>query len=522
MRNILLLVISLTILGTFDLQADINYSEHIAPIIYKNCTSCHRSNEIGPMPFTSYSEVRKYGQMIKSVTSNKSIPPWQPTKSFSTFINERGLTDIEIKMIADWTDADMPQGDPSKEPALPQYSDGSQLGTPDLVLKMSEAFTQKGDGKDIYWFFVLPSGLTEDKEIAAIEFRPGNKKIVHHVLMAIDTSGKARAKDKDTPGYGYIGFGGFGDEGLKPIVGYVPGASPTVFPDGIGLPIQKNSDLVIQVHYAPSPIDQTDQSTVNIFFRKDKVERHIQNFVMLPIHLKNGPFIMKADSITSFRGEYKLPIDVTLFAVGPHSHLLNKYWRVVAVNEKGDSIPLIEIKDWKFNWQSSYFFKKPVVLKKGSKLIGWATYDNTVNNYLNPNNPPKLVTWGENTSDEMYYLPFFFTTYKAGDENIVLSVEEGNDRLILKQNLILNLSPNPVSNDYVTLSFEPNVEENAEIEVFDISGRNIKELNQSYNLRNGEDKLNLQVEKLQIGTYVIKLKSKNYESTVNFVKSSKD
>ncbi len=513
----LLLVFLLATFCTYNSNSQVNYSEHIAPIIYKNCTSCHRPNEIGPMPLTSYSEVRKYGEMIKFVTDNKSMPPWQPTKSFSTFIAERGLTSVEIKNISDWVELGMPQGDPNKEPALPKYSDGSQLGTPDLVLKLSKAFVHKGDNKDMYWIFVLPTGLTEYKEIGAIEVRPDNKKIVHHVLLAIDSLGEAKKLDDATSEYGYVGFGGFGSSNLRPMVGYVPGATPTIFPDGIGLPLPKKSDIVIQIHYAPSAIEQLDQTSVNIFFRKEKVERYMQNFVMLPFFLKNGPFIINADSVKSFRGEYKLPVDVTIFAIGPHAHLLGKYWRVMAVNEKGDSIPLIEIKDWKFNWQNSYFLRKPVVLKKGSKLVGWATYDNTVNNPLNPNNPPKEISWGENTSDEMFYLPFFYTSYKSGDENMILSVEDGSDIMLTKQNLELNLSPNPVSERNITLSFNSKFEENAEIIIYDISGRIVTNIKSNY-LNIGENKIEIPIDKYISGTYILQLKSRNYESNISFIR----
>jgi len=159
-------------------KAQVTYSKDIAPIIYNNCTSCHRPGEIGPMPLTNFEEVSSWSGMIEYVTAIKYMPPWKPNKEYSNFVGERGLTDSEIELIADWVAAGSPQGDPALEPPLPDFPDGSQLGTPDLILEMEEEYFIEGNNQDDYRVFVIPTGLTEDKEIAAVEFRPGNTNIL--------------------------------------------------------------------------------------------------------------------------------------------------------------------------------------------------------------------------------------------------------------------------------------------------------------------------------------------------------
>ncbi|MEM1124480.1 MAG: cytochrome c, partial [Bacteroidota bacterium] len=153
------------------LNAQVTFSEHIAPIIYENCTSCHRPGEIAPFSLTNYEEVANWSNMIRYVTEIKYMPPWKPDRSYSRFVGESGLTDEEIELIAEWVESGSPQGNPSLEPPIPSFPSGSQLGTPDLVLKMDEVYFIEGNNTDDYRVFVLPTGLTEDKEIAAIEFR---------------------------------------------------------------------------------------------------------------------------------------------------------------------------------------------------------------------------------------------------------------------------------------------------------------------------------------------------------------
>ncbi|MEO1627093.1 MAG: cytochrome c, partial [Bacteroidota bacterium] len=308
-------------------QDEITYSEHIAPIIYSKCTNCHRGGEIGPISFTSYEEVSEWAGMIKYVTQIKYMPPWPPNPEYNHFVGERVLDEEEIQMISDWVDAGTPRGDPAKEPPLPQFTSGSQVGTPDLVLSMSEQYSIEGNNRDDYRVFVLPTGFTEDTEIASIEFRPDNKRAVHHVLIAYDVSGRAAARDAQSPDvYGYPSFGDFGiSEAVQLSWVYVPGISPVVYPEGIGHTIPAGADLLIQVHYAPLPTDEVDKSSVNIFFKdaSDPIEREVNQGLVFPELLPNGffDFVIRPNTKPTFTARgivvgnqeiQNIPFDISL------------------------------------------------------------------------------------------------------------------------------------------------------------------------------------------------------------------
>ena len=237
------------------------------------------------MPFTSYEEVSAWGGMVEYVTGIEYMPPWPPEKDFSHLLNERTLTDDEIQLISDWAADGFPQGDPALEPDLPVFSSGSQVGTPDLVLEMAQSHTIEGNNQDDYQVFVIPTDFDVDKEIASIEFRPGNSRAVHHVLMAYDVTGMVRSLDAQTSEYGYYSFGDFGfDEAIWYSFVYVPGTQPLVLPEGIGESLPAGADLLIQVHYAPLSAEETDLSKVNVFFKDDSdpIERNVRTGIVLP------------------------------------------------------------------------------------------------------------------------------------------------------------------------------------------------------------------------------------------------
>lgn len=190
------------------------YSEHVAPIIFSHCVSCHRPGEVGPFSLTNYEETKAKLQTVRYAVDNDIMPPWKPASGYGNFVGERRLTPIEKQTILNWIDAGAPEGDKSKMPNLPKFPTGSQLGTPDLVLQVPVKWQVKGDLQDVYRNFVIPTGLLEDKNIAAIEVRPGNKKVVHHVLLWNDISGKGRTLDAKDVTPGYEDFGGVGFNGV--------------------------------------------------------------------------------------------------------------------------------------------------------------------------------------------------------------------------------------------------------------------------------------------------------------------
>ena len=434
------------------------FSEHISPIIYNNCTSCHRSGEIGPMPLTNYSEIAAYADMIKYVTETQYMPPWKPDYNYSQHIGARTLTKTEINTISNWVNAGFPQGDIALEAPMPEFPTGSVLGTPDLVLTMAEPFTIRGDNVDQYQVFVIPTHLTEDREIEAVEFRPGNRRIVHHALIGADITGTARQRDLETPEeYGYESFGAFGAPTAVVLPGYTPGAKPSIYPKGVGHILPKNSDLLIQVHYAPWPLAESDQSSINIFFKKEPIEREVGFISMAPITTdgktlsrilrvllgdeRHGGtpvekikiddlFVIPKDQTKTFRTTLFIDRDISLLSIYPHMHLLGKYWEVYATDPQGNRTNLIRIEDWDFNWQGNYTFTRYQKIAAGSQIHAITTYDNTTNNPVNPNYPPRDLTWGEKTTDEMLLAVMEYVPYRPGDENIALTVGGGGQMSI--------------------------------------------------------------------------------------------
>ncbi|MEM1323536.1 MAG: T9SS type A sorting domain-containing protein [Bacteroidota bacterium] len=495
------------------LVAQVNFSEHIAPIIYKNCTTCHRGGEVGPMPFTNYEEVKNWASMIQYVTEIRYMPPWKPDTEYSSFQGERSLSQQEIDLITEWVSNGSPQGDPSLEPPLPDFPAGSQVGTPDLVLSFSQAYEHQGGNQDNYRVFVLPTGLTEDKALDAIELRPGNSKIVHHALFAYDTSGEGRQLDAQDAEYGYDGFGGFGVDGSfeNQFPGYVPGQKARRYPAGLGQMLPANSDLLIQMHYAPIPFPETDSSSVNIFFKKEPVQRYVQNYIMLPFDniLTNGPFVIYPGVKKTFHGVFTIPFDISVISLFPHMHLLGKDWEVYSVSPTGDTTNLISIPDWDFNWQGTYNFKRFIILEAGSKLHAYATYDNTADNPLNPNDPPQFVTWGERTTDEMFYLPISYVPYQAGDEDVVFDDEvtstDGGTALVFPENKFYPVYPNPTSEN-ITVGFQlaqPNL---ITINLFDTKGTLLRQIASSQWYGAGTHQLNMNLPDLATGTYYINIR----------------
>ena len=483
-----------------------NFSEDIAQIIYQNCSKCHRPGEIGPMPFTNYQEVKAYGSTIEFVTSINYMPPWTPDPNYRHFLDERFLSVTEKTKIKDWVTIGMPQGDPNKEPPFPNFPTGSQLGTPDLVLSWSESYLHKGNNADMYRVFVLPSSQTSDVDIAAIEFRADNKDIAHHAILALDTTGRARQFDMADPEYGYLGFGGFGFSAIDVNWrAWVPGAGARFFPPGIGKKLYKNADVLVQMHYGPTSVDQRDSSSINVFFSKSPVQRYIITVPALtPSQLTNGPFVIPPNQRVRFKASVSVPADVSILEIAPHNHLLGRDWLVYAVTPNKDTINMIKIKEWDFNWQGNFAFPKLLKLPAGSTVYSEATFDNTVANPFNPNNPPKQVTWGEGTEDEMYLVYFSFVPYLPGDENISLG-ELDKELFVKSRNFLFPVNPNP-SDGKIILGYELMTRSKVKFEIYNVQG-SLVHSRQSKEEIPGKHKLRMDLSQLSSGLYYVQMHS---------------
>ena len=422
MRRCSLLFLLLTFLRPMGLDGQsVTFHEDVAPIIFGNCTECHREGEIGPMPFTTYAEVAAYGEFIEYVTSIGYMPPWTPDPEYSHFVGEKVLTPEELTTLSEWVVAGKPEGDPAENPGLPDFPSGSQVGEPDLVLTMAEPYVHGGDMTDEYRVFVLPTEFGEDASIRALEVMPGNHTIAHHAILGLDDSGQAAAMAAADPDPGYEGFGGFGFAALSSFFGaWVPGALPVDYPPGIGRSIPAGADLLVQMHYGPSAIEESDQTEVNVFLTEVPIEREVITAIMGPQHL-DVPFILPPDQISSFHGTFPVAADVSLINIAPHCHLIGSSWLVYATSpDNQDTIPLISIPEWDFNWQGFFTFPHLTKIPQGYTLHGEATYDNTASNPFNPNDPPAWVSFGEGTEDEMFFVFLDFVLYEDGDESISL------------------------------------------------------------------------------------------------------
>jgi hypothetical protein len=500
------------------------FNSNIAPIIFGKCTPCHRTGEVAPFTLGNYQDTRRRASQIKAVTQSGYMPPWKPVRGYGEFADARGLSPSEVALIAQWVDAGAPEGDLTKTPVAPTFPMGSQLGMPDMIIKMPISFNVKGVSKDEYRNFVVPTGLLESKIVSAVEFRPGNSKVVHHALLSLDTSGQARKLDAQDAELGYEGGGGgAGFIPAETYTGWVPGATPRFLPKGFGIRMDKSSDLVLQLHYAPSATQELDQSSVNVYFSKDTANIRLLSRIqpMNPSDITGSlltgflSFVIPAAQQRTFVGRRRVQSDYSLISIAPHQHLIGRTAKAYAVTPNRDTIPLIAINDWDFKWQGSFTFKKMVKIPARSEIVYEASYDNTSNNFRNPNSPPKQVRWGENTSDEMFLCYTIGLPYQAGDENISLetalpqlstSIRNGyniNDSYPINA-VTMTIAPNPVSERAVA-NFTLPLAGIATLEVLSARGDIVASIFSQRQLSSGSQSFPIELGALSTGTYFCRL-----------------
>ena len=397
------------------------FSAAIAPILYANCVTCHRPGEAAPFPLISYEDVAKRAKLIVKVTGSRYMPPWHAAHGFGDFADERRLTDDQIDVFGRWLKAGMPRGDLSKLPALPQFADGWQLGKPDLILEMPAAFNVPAEGPDIYRNFVLPTGLSDDKWIRAVEFRPSARKVVHHALFSYIRGGavNAVANADGQPGFRggmplalIPGFAPAGELG-----GWAVGTTPRFLPEGLARPIAKGSDLILQLHFHPTGKPETEKSVVGLYFSSTPPERRLMT-PSIPgfFGLLAGIDIPPGEKAFTIKGVYTVPADMRVLSVTAHAHYLGKDIKATATKPDGSIEPLLWIQDWDFTWQDRYDYKTPVFLPKGTRIDATITYDNSADNPHNPCNPPRRVRWGIQSFDEMGAVGFLMVAANKEDE----------------------------------------------------------------------------------------------------------
>jgi len=401
------------------------WNSEIGCIVYSHCSSCHRPGGIGPFSLMSYFEASQRKNMIAQSVQTRMMPPFPPDQSKRKLAHANTLTQNEIDAIVNWAGNNAPLGSGS-EPEPPVFSSANEISNPDVVRKIPTYTVNTAAGDD-YRVFVLPVENVQEKFIEAIEVVPGNREIVHHVLVFSDTSQIPLQLDAADPGPGYSSFGSSGSPSANLVAGYAPGQKAYVFPPGFGARLLPNSYLCLQIHYPKGLINQTDSTSIRIRFHSSN--QGIRQLLVAPVlnhsgSLSNGPLFIPANSSRTFFSSAYVPIDFTVTGINPHMHLLGQSIKAYGVTPDGDTIHLIDVPKWHFHWQGFYNYPKPIRIPAGTFLFGEAHYDNTVGNPYNPNSPPQDVSAGEGTADEMMLIFFIFAPFQPGDTSIV--VDDGS------------------------------------------------------------------------------------------------
>lgn len=399
----------------------VTFYQDVAPILNAHCVVCHRQGEVGPFALTTFKQAARWAADIKEYTGNRQMPPW-PANGGVAFRGERKLSAKEITTLAAWADAGAPEGDPKHAPPAPDFGNGEwRYGPPDLVLAPDADFRLGGSGDDLFRVFVVPTNLTENKWIVGYDVKPGNPRVVHHTLHYFDTSGQGRGlqqgqqeKEKGKllldggPGYNAsMGVGFMPSMGTKDaptfglVGGWAPGQLPQKIPPGAGWLLPKGSDFLIHTHYHRNGQFATDRTRVGLYFAKGPVEQPWQTLAVNGMKADEKIPAGKADHVS--RGWVYLHADAVLHNVLPHMHLLGKTVKMTMTPPGGKPVVLVEIPAWDYRWQETYWFKEPIAVKAGTRIEIEAVFDNSAKNPNNPTSPPRDVSVGDRTNDEMLF-----------------------------------------------------------------------------------------------------------------------
>lgn len=369
-----------------DPDSDVTYSNQISRILQKRCVECHREGQIAPFALTKYEEVVGWAETIAEVVRDERMPPWHASAEHGSFANDRRMSKEEKDLLYRWADAGAPEGDPQQLPEPQQYTEGWALPSePDVVVNMrSQPYQVPAEGIVRYQYFSADPGFNEDRWVKMAEVLPGNRAVVHHVLVMIQPPSDRR----DAPG---VAGGQF-------LAAYVPGLLPKPFPNGMAKLVPAGSKLIFQMHYTPIGSPQIDLSKVGFIFAKPEEVTHAvvtvnarQRRLDIPPHAENHRVEATSNSA---------PTDVLLLTLMPHMHLRGKAFRYEAQYPDGKSEVLMDVPSYDFNWQTSYRLSEPKLMPAGSRVHCVAHFDNSANNLANPD-PSQTVHWGDQTWNEM-------------------------------------------------------------------------------------------------------------------------
>lgn len=429
---------------TLKLPEVVTFSEHIAPLIHRNCTPCHRPGQAGPFSLITYEDVKAASDMVRFMTSRRYMPPWPADTSYSRFLGERVLSEMEIALIGAWIDKGRKLGDTTLLPPAPEYPEGSMLGDPDHVVWMKDTLELPGGTADRFLIAKAGFELPQDTFLRAIEFIPGNRELMHHMnghLVNYEDGAKSDVleggsyvdAETTTSLQAYERLGLANDDGSYPsltpsVTNYLPMVSPPVLPEGLGgyYLNRKGAFLMNTMHFGPNTKDTSDLSRFNLFFSPVPPERPMLELQIgtLGITEVEPPLVLEPGDKKTFSSSYTLPKSISIATINPHMHLLGTKFLAYAVPPSGDTIPLIRINEWDFRWQYFYTFPKLLVIPQGSTIHVFGSFDNSSENEDNPYSPPRRIEAPSDrnmrTTDEMFQFFINYLDYQDGDETISL------------------------------------------------------------------------------------------------------
>ena len=354
------------------------YSKDVAPILNENCVSCHRANQIGPMSLLDYGEVRPWARSIGRAVRSGDMPPWHADPEYGTFANDRSLSRSEVDTILAWVENGAPEGDPADLPEPPHFADDEWIhGEPDMVVTLDQVEVPAGD-EDLFPKLVGKVQLPEDKWLTAVEIRPGNRKVVHHVIAL-----QVKGFDVD-PQQGWLGA-------------WAAGTDPMVFPKGTGRLLEKGANIIADMHYHPAETDEVDQTRIGLHFADRELPKELVN-----VWVDNESFLIPAGADNhEVRAEYKFWQSGRIMGLIPHMHYRGKDFTYIAHYPDGTSEVLLSVPRYDFNWQTNYELLEPVTIPAGTRIETIAHYDNSTGNAANPD-PTRDIRFGPESFDEMH------------------------------------------------------------------------------------------------------------------------
>lgn len=364
-------------------KSDVTYSNQIARLFQARCIECHREGQIAPFALTDYDEAAGWGEMIAEVVREQRMPPWHANPKYGHFSNANVLSDEEKQFVYSWVENGCPEGDPKDLPPTKKYQEGWFMQQkPDQVIHMTdEPVDVKAEGVEDYRYYVVDPGFKEDRWVKMAEAMPGNRAVVHHIIVYI------RSRDSQDSNIGQNEL----------LVGFAPGTRPVDLPTGWARKIPAGSKLIFEMHYTPIGTPQKDRSKLGLIFMDEKDVTHhswttnaINTRLNIPPHASHHRELARK----VFHEE------VQMLSLFPHMHMRGKSFRYELTYPDGKREILLDVPQYDFNWQTSFVFAQPKTIPEGSKLLCTAYYDNSDQNLANPD-PTKTVRWGNQTWEEM-------------------------------------------------------------------------------------------------------------------------